>query len=229
MSVHKGSLCSISVARPPKLVPGIHEKPNRSGIQGYPTCIGDSAARWKLRAVAAMTWAEFWPLVIRSLTYFISLMKIPTTLFQQSLPTPIMATSASSIFEYLPSELISRIFFDLSSDSPGGIAACRLVSHGFKTHSSPFLLPYVIFSRQLGPLTKLRQVLDHPYFRQYVTRLVYDASEYAESTALDWDQYVDDCERAPRYLAYTELTDQKRRDNIAWEGLASFRSHTFTT
>lgn len=142
---------------------------------------------------------------------------------------PIMTTTASSSFDTLPSELISRIFFDLSSDSPGEIAACRLVSHGFKTHSSPFLLPCNIFSRQLGQLTKLREVLKHPYFRQYVTRLVYDASEYAESTALDWDQYVDDCARAPRCLEHTETTDQTRRDIITWEGLNPFKDHTLTT
>lgn len=127
-------------------------------------------------------------------------------------PTPNALTS-------LPSELISRIFLVLSWVSPSGISACRLVNHSFNEHSSPFLLPCVIFSRQLGPLTKLRQVLCHPYFKQHVTQLVYDASEYSEATALDWHRYVEDCARAPRDLKFTEWTDQKRLDEMAWEGL----------
>lgn len=139
-----------------------------------------------------------------------------------------MTTSSSNIFDHLPSELVSRILENLSLDSPSDIAACRLVSHRFKSHSSPFLLPCAIFSRQLGPLTKLRELLCHSYFEHYVTRLVYDSSEYVESTALDWDQYVDDCGRAPRDLEYTELTAQQRRDSIAWEGLNSFKNRFFT-
>lgn len=136
-------------------------------------------------------------------------------------------TPTSRTLGSLPSELISRILMDLSLISPYDIAACRLVSHSFKDHSSPFLLPCVVFARQLQPLTKLREVLCHPYFRKYVTRLVYDASEYEESTALDWHRYVDDCEIAPRDLEVLDYTDQERIDNIAWDRLNSFGNHDF--
>lgn len=127
----------------------------------------------------------------------------------------------------LPSELISRILMELSLISPYDIAACRLVNHSFNDHSSPFLLPCVVFARQLRPLTKLREVLCHPYFRKFVTRLVYDASEYEESTALDWHRYVDDCETAPRDLECLNCTDQQRIDGIAWDRLKSFGNHDF--
>lgn len=122
---------------------------------------------------------------------------------------------------------MSRVFEDISLDSPRDIAACRLVSHSFKGHSSPFLLPSVTFSRQLRPLAKLREVLCHPYFRQHVARLIYDSSEYVESTASEWDQYVDDCERALRDFEYTEMTEQQRCDNIARQDLNSFKHNFF--
>lgn len=138
-----------------------------------------------------------------------------------------MTKPASSPFNSLPSELMSRVFEDISLDSPRDIAACRLVSHSFKGHSSPFLLPSVTFSRQLRPLAKLREVLCHPYFRQHVARLIYDSSEYVESTASEWDQYVDDCERAPRDFEYTEMTEQQRCDNIARQDLNSFKHNFF--
>jgi hypothetical protein len=136
----------------------------------------------------------------------------------------VMAVPDSSILASLPSELISRILLDLALDSPSDISACRLVSRRFKEHSSPFLLPCVVFSRQLGALTKLREVLCHPYFRRHVTRLIYDASEYAESTAMDWYQYVEDCGRAPRDLEYSQQTSHMQRNTVAREGLSCFRN-----
>jgi hypothetical protein len=133
-----------------------------------------------------------------------------------------MAAPDSSIFASLPSELISRIFLDLALDSPSDIAACRLVSHRFNEHSSPFILPCVVFSRQLGALTKLSEVLCHPYFRRHVTRLIYDSSEYAESTAMDWYQYVEDCGKAPRDLEYSQQTGDTRQNIVARERLGRF-------
>jgi hypothetical protein len=97
-----------------------------------------------------------------------------------------MAVPDSSILASLPSELISRIFLGLALDSLFDIATCRLVSRRFNEHSSPFILPCVGFSRQLGALTKLSEVLCHPYFRRHVNRLIYDSSEYAESTVQQW-------------------------------------------
>ena len=133
-----------------------------------------------------------------------------------------MAAPGSNIFASLPSELISRIFLDLALDSPSDIATCRLVSRRFKEHSSSFLLPCVVFSRQLGALTKLSEVLCHPYFQRHVTHLIYDASEYAESTAMDWYQYVEDCGKAPRDLEYSEQTGYMRRNILAKEKLGRF-------
>lgn len=133
-----------------------------------------------------------------------------------------MAVPAFSISVSLPPELISRIFLNLASNSSSDIAACRLVSRQFREHSSPFLLPCVVFSRQLRALTKLHQVLSHPYFRRHVTRLIYDASEYAESTAMDWYQYVEDCEKAPRDLEYSEQTRHIQHNTIARQGLDCF-------
>ena len=140
-----------------------------------------------------------------------------------------IAAADSSIFALLPSELISRIFLDLASESPSDIATCRLVIRQFKEHSSPFLLPCVVFSRQLGVLTKLSEVLCHPYFRRHVTRLIYDASEYAESTAMDWHQYVEDCEKAPRDLEYSQQTGHTRQGMVAREMLSRFRNGNTST
>jgi hypothetical protein len=140
-----------------------------------------------------------------------------------------MEVPDSSFFASLPSELISRIFLDLASDSPSDIATCRLVSRRFKEHSSSFLLPCVVFSRQLGALTKLSEVLCHPYFRRHVTRLVYDASEYAESTAMDWYQYVEDCGRAPRDLEYSQQTGYMRQNIVVKEKLSRFSNDNAST
>lgn len=130
-------------------------------------------------------------------------------------------------FASLPPELVSRILLDLALDSPSDISACRLFSHRFKELSSPFLISSVVFSSQLGPLAKLHEGLRHPYFRRHVTRLVYDASEYSQSTAMSWDQYVEDCERAPRDLEYSESTGQEQEHRNPREGLNSFQTHAF--
>lgn len=140
-----------------------------------------------------------------------------------------MAVPDSSIFASLPSELIVRIFLDLASDSHSEIATCRLVSRRFKEHSSSFLLPCVVFSRQLGALIKMSEVLCHPYFRRHVTRLIYDASEYAESTATDWYQYVEDCEKAPRDLDHSQQTGHTRQSIVARERLGRFSNGDAST
>ncbi|KAL1581975.1 hypothetical protein WHR41_09334 [Cladosporium halotolerans] len=100
----------------------------------------------------------------------------------------------------LSSELLAHVMSYLSASCPGDIASCRLVNRAFNEHSSPYLIPRVLFARRLDVLSRLCQIMTHPYFSLHVTELVYDGSAYSEATALDLDQYVEDCERAPRDL-----------------------------
>jgi hypothetical protein len=121
----------------------------------------------------------------------------------------------------LPPELLGRIFSHLN---PRDIAACRLVSRYFQKNSSSFLLPQVVFARRSKALLKLYQVLRHPYFRLHVTELVYDGSTYSQRTATSWEQYVEDCERAPRDLSNESWLEQERSVCKAREDLVPFRS-----
>ncbi|KAK6399462.1 hypothetical protein LTR81_025178, partial [Elasticomyces elasticus] len=141
----------------------------------------------------------------------------------------IRPSQQANILITLPPELIIHIFSYLPTAPTSDIAACRLVNRSFKEHSSPFLLPCVVFARRLEVITKLREVLHHPYFRQHVKELVYDGSSYAEETATDWDQYVEDCEHAPRDLEDAAWVERQRRDHMAWNGLASFGTRNFMT
>jgi len=102
------------------------------------------------------------------------------------------------------------------------------VNRTFKEHSSPFLLPCVVFARRLDVITKLRQVLQHPYFRQFVQELVYDGSSYSEATATDWEQYVEDCDHAPRDLEDAAWLERESRNRVAWLALDSFRTRNST-
>ncbi|KAK4907412.1 hypothetical protein LTR49_023558 [Elasticomyces elasticus] len=129
----------------------------------------------------------------------------------------------------LPPELLIHVFSYLPTAPPSDIAACRLVNRAFKELSSPFLLPCVVFARRLEVITKLREVLQHPYFRRHVKELIYDGSSYAQATATDWDQYVEDCERAPRDMEDVAWKERQRHDDMAWNGLASFSTDKITT
>ena len=122
----------------------------------------------------------------------------------------------------LPPELLTRIFSYLPAEPPRDIAACRLVSRTFENHGSPFLLPRVIFARRSETLLKLCQVLRHPFFRLHVTELVYDGSTYSKTTAGDRDQYLEDCERAPRNLENEAWVARQRRAHHVRQELASF-------
>jgi hypothetical protein len=55
-----------------------------------------------------------------------------------------------------------------------------------------------------------------------VTELVCDASTYSKTTAEDWDQYIEDCERASRNLEDEAWLDRQRRAHNIREQLASF-------
>lgn len=127
-----------------------------------------------------------------------------------------------NILSALPPELLACVFSHLSAQLSTDIAACRLVNHAFKEHSSPLLLPRVIFVRRREVVKKLREVLQHSFFRRHVTELVYDGSSYAEAVATDWNQYVEDCEYSPRDLEDPAWTAQQHRDRMAWRELSSF-------
>ncbi|KAK3669140.1 hypothetical protein LTR78_010980 [Recurvomyces mirabilis] len=122
----------------------------------------------------------------------------------QSRDTP--SSQQANILTILPSELLVRIFSYLSTPPSSDIAAYRLVNRAFEEQSSPFPPP----------------VLQHPYFRQYVEELVYDGSSYHETTATDWDQYVEDCEHAPRDLKDPAWVERQRRDHMAWNARIRF-------
>ncbi|KAK0927200.1 hypothetical protein LTR29_017690, partial [Friedmanniomyces endolithicus] len=95
-----------------------------------------------------------------------------------------MAITQANILNALPPELLARIFSYVFAEFPNDIAACRLVNRSFKQNGSRFLLSRVVFALRLKAITKLREVLKHPYFRFHVTELVCDGSSYAEATAM---------------------------------------------
>ncbi|KAK5131136.1 hypothetical protein LTR08_001284 [Meristemomyces frigidus] len=98
----------------------------------------------------------------------------------------------TSITDTLPPELLARVFSYLSG-SCNDIATCRLVCYAFRELSSPFLITQVVFATRHKTIKKLREVAEHPYFRRYVTNLVWDASFFSPSIALDWERYSAEC------------------------------------
>ena len=93
----------------------------------------------------------------------------------------------------LPPELLTRIFRYLSG-CRRDIAACRGVCRCFHACSSQFLITRVVFAKRFDAMQRLRDVLQHPYFHQHVTELVYDASTYQESIATDFENYEIACD-----------------------------------
>ncbi|KAK6443075.1 hypothetical protein LTR95_000592 [Oleoguttula sp. CCFEE 5521] len=78
----------------------------------------------------------------------------------------------------VPPELLSRIFQLLGQDHQSHISACRLVSKssGFYALSSPYLITEIVLAHRLREVAKAREILDHPYFSQHITTVLYDAS-----------------------------------------------------
>lgn len=121
-----------------------------------------------------------------------------------------MPSRSNDFTKALPEELVAQIFSYLSGPETGNIVACRLVNRTFYDQSSPYLIPQIVFARRLDTLSRFCQILDHPYFSQHVTELIYDASAYAGVTATDWERYIEDCERAPRYLEDEHWLERER-------------------
>ena len=111
----------------------------------------------------------------------------------------------------LPPEVWIHIFRYLSS-SREHIAACRRVCKDFKSWSSEFLIQRVIFAKRLDRIQRLWEVLEHPYFRECVTELVYDASAYEESLATDFENYEDACDEhsARTFVNHGAALEQQR-------------------
>lgn len=98
-----------------------------------------------------------------------------------------------SIAADLPPELLGHIF-SYMSNCRRDIATCRLVCRCFHASSSEHLIPRVLFANRLDVMERLWEVIEHPYFRQHVKELVYDASEYQELLATDLEEYEDTCD-----------------------------------
>ncbi|KAI5362278.1 Putative F-box domain-containing protein [Septoria linicola] len=116
----------------------------------------------------------------------------------------------------LPTELLDKVFTQLSEQRTD-IAACRLVCRDFRDVSSPYLITTVTFSRRMDTLSKLFDILDHPYFSQHVTNLVWDASQWDEDMAFDLDEYNSNAHNSGR--SYTDKT--AKAEAKTWKALWS--------
>lgn len=115
----------------------------------------------------------------------------------------------------IPNEVFDRIFALLAPDRRD-IARCRLVSRWFRRLSSPYLIPRVVFALRLKTLAHLRQVIDHTYFRQHVTELFVDASQYDEDIAADWEAYIDACKDSFQTFNDPEYQQRRAEDLDGW-------------
>ena len=130
------------------------------------------------------------------------------------------ACNATSILS-LPTELLDTIFAQLSRAQ---VAACRLVCREFKNVSSPYLIPAVTFSRRMDTLAKLFDVLEHKYFSQHVTELVWDASWWDESLTTDFEAYHYKATAAVRNYRYSALGEEAMTWNALWSRLSPYSS-----
>ena len=127
-----------------------------------------------------------------------------------------------SLVEVLPAELLDRIFSFLA-DTPAAIAASRLTCRDVHSLSSPYLITSVVFAKRLPVFSRLIAVLRHPYFRCYVTELIYDASAYSDEIADDWNRYVGACTWAPREFHDGENLAAQHAEKQTW---CTFREYS---
>lgn len=121
-------------------------------------------------------------------------------------PKPYFALALSameSVEVVLPREVLTHMFGHLSACRKD-IAACRLVCRTFRAYCSEFLVSRAIFANRLDTIQRLWEVLEHPYFSQHVKELVYDASEYQESLATEFEEYEDACDQHCTRTFYDE-------------------------
>lgn len=91
-----------------------------------------------------------------------------------------------------PSELGTLLFGLVAAESWADIAACRVVSRSWAQHSSPFLVKTAVVAERPRAIAKLCQIMEHPYFRNYVTTLIWDASWYVAQIANSKRGYYDE-------------------------------------
>lgn len=118
----------------------------------------------------------------------------------------------------LPRELQERVFCFLVNEKKA-IENCRLTCSAFKEASSPFLITKVVFSKRLKAITRLQEVMEHPYFHKHITELVYDASWYDGGAAESWTEYVEACSRAPREFQNSLWAARLERDEAFFQNI----------
>lgn len=138
-----------------------------------------------------------------------------------SVSSPISDTMDTPPILALPPELLGRVFAFLA-DERRHISASRLVCRTFKELSSPYLITAVVFAKRWREVTRLHEVLNHPYFSRHVTELIYDSSLYNGAIATNWNAYVDACEDAPRMLRDAEWMQRKRDEAIMWHDIGAY-------
>ena len=135
-----------------------------------------------------------------------------------------MATS--SPIGTLPPELLTRVFSLIEEKTT--IASCRLVCRDFRELSSPYLITRIVLAKRVDAISRLFDVLEHPYFRQHVTELLYDASYYDYDLANDPERYAYARERSERGIDDYDADERRdaylavwRRANAMFDGSES--------
>ena len=90
----------------------------------------------------------------------------------------------------LPPELATVIFDLVSANCHPNAANCRLVCQDFHTLCSPFLIKTIVIAERYEALLKARELLLHPYFGKHITHLLWDASYYDQTHAIDYAEYL---------------------------------------
>jgi len=121
----------------------------------------------------------------------------------------------------LPPELWARVFSYLA-DRRTDVAACRLTCRAFYELSSPFLITRVVFAKRLETILRLCEVVEHPYFRQHVTELVYDASTYFDDRGNTFGEYLMTCQDIDHRTFHADALDAgESADECMWQLIAS--------
>jgi hypothetical protein len=71
-----------------------------------------------------------------------------------------------------------------------------------------------VIADRLDTLQKLREVLDHPYFSKYITRLVWDASYYGQLD--DLEDYQDIFDKDPWRSSAIESYFESLKSYLSW-------------
>lgn len=101
-----------------------------------------------------------------------------------------------------PEELGALVFSMVAAESLEDLASCRLVNSDWHRHSSPFLVTTAVVAERPQALKKLRELLRHPYFRQHVRTLIWDASVYEREIATSYPLYRSIFHDSPHLTKY---------------------------